>query len=424
MASHVRRLVPGDVPSSEVTDMWLAFDAIERHAAAAKTLLAARVEDARVWARAGDQSAAHHLARTSGTTIGQAQAGLETAKRLRQLPATEAALRRGDLSQAQAHAIASAAAVNPAAERPLLETARHATLTQLREEANRAKAAGDPDPDATHRHLHQARRLRRFTDGEGAWNVQARGTADAGAAFNAALDPIIDEIFRTARRAGRLEGREAYAFDALIELARRARSGAAPEPAGVSGGSAEVLVPARPGRTNPSYLALLRVDVAALARGRVDGDELCEIAGVGAVPARVARDLLGDAVVKLVITRGVDVVNVTHLGRSPTAAQRIARLWTCPGCTNTACMHTVGIQYDHRRPWADVHETVSTTSIGCARRVTAARPTWAGPSSPAQVGGHWCPPTMPGIPVAGPRNARRRSPAPGEECWTMRRNCA
>ena len=76
------------------------------------------------------------------------------------------------------------------------------------------------------------------------------------------------------------------------------------------------------------------------------------------MPAAVARGLLGDAVLKLVITRGVDVVNVTHLGRGPTAAQRIALLWGTPACTNTQCGHTLGIQHDHRTPWTQAHETV------------------------------------------------------------------
>jgi hypothetical protein len=61
---------------------------------------------------------------------------------------------------------------------------------------------------------------------------------------------------------------------------------------------------------------------------------------------------------KLVITRGVDVVNVTHLGRGPTAAQRIALLWATPACTNTQCGHTLGIQHDHRTPWTQAQETV------------------------------------------------------------------
>jgi hypothetical protein len=67
---------------------------------------------------------------------------------------------------------------------------------------------------------------------------------------------------------------------------------------------------------------------------------------------------LGEAVLKLVITRGVDVANVTHLGRGPTAAQRIALLWGTPACTNTQCGHTLGIQHDHRTPWTQAQETV------------------------------------------------------------------
>jgi hypothetical protein len=441
MNSHLHRLVPGEVPSGQVTAMWQAFDAIERQAAAAKTLLAARVEESRSWAKAGDRSAVEHMARRSGTSHGTARSGLETSKRLARLPATEAALRRGELSPAQADTISEAASVNPGAEQALLQAARHSPLARLREQANRAKAAGDPDPDATHRRLHRQRRLRRFTDGEGAWNLQARGTADAGAVLNAALDPIIDEIFRQARRDDRHETRDNYAFDALIELARRARgpgqtplqAGAqsqvqaqtqtrpgpeapgqaqpctpAPNPgpeehhaptpgparaqsttdtadnrdasgvAGVAGTASTLPSPERPpgadaqdqsphGDTGvsrrpsstrkPSFLALLRVDLDALTRGRVEDGELCEITGVGPVPAKVARRLLGDAVLKLVITRGVDVVNVTHLGRGPTAAQRIALLWQSPACTNAGCTNTLAVQHDHRTPWAEVHET-------------------------------------------------------------------
>ena len=42
---------------------------------------------------------------------------------------------------------------------------------------------------------------------------------------------------------------------------------------------------------------------------------------------RIARELLGDAILKLVITKGVDVANVTHLGRSATMAQQVALSW-------------------------------------------------------------------------------------------------
>jgi Domain of unknown function (DUF222) len=371
LRSQLGRLVPGEVPLVEAPAMWEAFDGIERLAASAKTLLTSRVDESRVWAREGDRSPADYLARKSGCSTGTARSDLETSRRLGGLPTTEAALRRGELSQAQAATIADAAAVNPGAEQSLVAAAGQATLVELRERANRAKVAADPDPDTTHRRLHGQRRLRRFTDAEGAWNIQGRGTPDAGAVFNAALDPIIDEIFRAARRTGRLESRDAYTFDALVELARRARGEAAHDRVAVDapGGSADhnsanVAVSAggrtrsRVQRPNPSFLAVLRVDLEALKRGRVHGDELCEIAGVGSVPACVARDLLGESILKLVITSGVDVVNVTHLGRGPSAAQRIAALWTTPACANSLCSHTLAIEHDHRSPWAEVHETV------------------------------------------------------------------
>jgi hypothetical protein len=107
---------------------------------------------------------------------------------------------------------------------------------------------------------------------------------------------------------------------------------------------------------NPRFLALLRVDVETLRRGRVAGDQLCEIKGVGPVPVPVAAGLLGQSVLQLVITRGVDVLNVTHLGRGPTAAQKIALAWTSPGCTVEGCWRT-RVEHDHRQPWADTRHT-------------------------------------------------------------------
>jgi hypothetical protein len=98
------------------------------------------------------------------------------------------------------------------------------------------------------------------------------------------------------------------------------------------------------------------VDVAALRRGAAAGDELCEISGVGPVPVPVARGLLGDAVLKLVITRGVAVCHVTHLGRGPTAAQKAALAWTSPGCTVEGC-HRSRVEYDHRDDYARTRRT-------------------------------------------------------------------
>ncbi|MGI8758318.1 MAG: HNH endonuclease signature motif containing protein [Acidimicrobiales bacterium] len=116
------------------------------------------------------------------------------------------------------------------------------------------------------------------------------------------------------------------------------------------------MVARRPRRTSPTHLALLRLDLEALLRGRVEGDELCEITGLGPVPVRVARQFLGDAVLKLVLTRGVDVANVTHLGRGPSGAQRTAMLWSSPTCVVQGC-NAVRTEADHRIPWAQSRHT-------------------------------------------------------------------
>ena len=333
----VGALDPDAVFVFDAPELWAAFDVLVRLGESARTLLARQVEAACTWQRAGYRSAAEQLAAVSGTTVSAARNMLETSKQLEALPATADAMRTGKLSRAKAEAIASAAAVAPDAEAALLAGA-DAPVAVVRDQCLRAKAV---DRDAAHARIRRGRHAREFTDGEGAWNFMARGTPEAGAAFRVGYDPIVDEMFKAARAEGREEPREAYAFDALIEMARRAS-----EP------TAE-----KTGKTPPQFLALLRVDHASLERGTVEGDEICEIAGLGPIPATVARDLVGDAVLKLVITKGVDVANVTHLGRSPTVAQQVALWWQAPMCTAKGCTRSRRLENDHELGWAETHRT-------------------------------------------------------------------
>jgi hypothetical protein len=176
---------------------------------AAKTLLARRVDESKAWKRAGHRSAAECMAARSGSSVGAARVHLAVSNKLGSLPATEWALRRGELSAEQAAAVVDAATADPRAEAKLLALARRASLKELRDEALRTKASADPDPDATHRRIHAQRRLRTWTDGEGGWNLAARGTVAAGSIIEAALKPLIDEIFTQARAEGRREERHA-----------------------------------------------------------------------------------------------------------------------------------------------------------------------------------------------------------------------
>src|SRR5205814_7486240 len=126
------------------------------------------------WRREGDRSAAHHLARRTGTSVPQAVEAIETARRLEKLDTTAAAARAGELSAQQAAAIAQAAEADPSAERRLLDRARDASLQELRDDCARTRAAALPDAEARRRRIHDGRFLRTYTDAEGAWNLRIR----------------------------------------------------------------------------------------------------------------------------------------------------------------------------------------------------------------------------------------------------------
>ena len=340
MRALVEALDPDAVFVFDAPAMWAAFDVLVRLGESAKTLLARRVADASTWQREGYRSAAEQLAAVAGSSVSAARNALETSNQAKELPATAAAMRAGALSRDKAEVIADAATVDPDAEAELLAGAEK-PLADVREQCLRAKGK---DRNAAHKRIKKSRHAREFTDKEGAWNFKARGTGDAGVAFRGGYDPIVDELFKAAKAEGREEPREAYAFDALIEMARRAN-----QPAPDTG-------PAK--KPSPTYMGLLRLDITALQRGGVEGDEICEIPGAGPIPVSVARELLGDAILKLVITKGVDVINVTHLGRRPTVAQQVALWWQAPTCTAEGCTRSRRLENDHEIGWAQTHRTV------------------------------------------------------------------
>ena len=194
-------LEPGCLSGPDALRLLDVFTEIERVGAAGRTLVAKRVEESNVWRQSGDRSAAHFIAKQTGTSVGRTQAALETAERLAQLPATAEAFRAGNLSEAQAEAVASAAALNPNEERRLLKRAGD-PLKQLRDECRRVRHAAT-DERARYETIRAERHLRTWSDGEGAFCGAFRTTPDAGARMLVALDAEIGRVFKTARaRAG------------------------------------------------------------------------------------------------------------------------------------------------------------------------------------------------------------------------------
>jgi hypothetical protein len=332
----VRRLDAATLEAADAASMVSVFGAIENLAAAGKARCARRVADSGAWRSLGDRSGAHWLARVSGTTVSAATDALETVARLVELPAVDAAVCDGALNPLQANEIASAAAALPASADALLEAAGTASLVGLRNECRKVRAGAESGDEerARARRLHDRRYLRTWTDDDGAVCGRFSLAPDAGASLLAAVERRRDAIFAAARAEGRRESYEAYSADALVALATGASTDGHPVP---KGADAKVIV---------------RIDHTALARGHTEPGETCEIAGVGPVAVNVVADLMDDAFLAAVITKGVDVVNVAHLGRRVTAWQRTALQWRDPECTVEGCHQTARLEIDHRDDWA------------------------------------------------------------------------
>jgi hypothetical protein len=105
----------------------------------------------------------------------------------------------------------------------------------------------------------------------------------------------------------------------------------------------------------PEKKVIALIDIEALNRGRVEGDETCEIAGVGPVSVSAVRRLLSDAFLSVVFRKGTDVRNVTHLGRQVTATQRTAL--EARGCRCERCGSKHLLDIDHNLGWALTRDT-------------------------------------------------------------------
>ncbi len=193
-------------------------------------------------------------------------------------------------------------------------------------------------------------------------------TPDAGAKVIAALKPTRTAIFDEARAHGVRERPDAYEADALVALltgerpgprgtggpARRHRPGRHSQ--GGLGPDQHRQDPTRPTRPTtrelprlpPPASVHLRVDLAALRRGSLEGDECCEIPGIGPVPLETARSLLGDAILHLVITKGNDIATICPLGRTIRAPLATALVARDPTCVVPGCDVRDGLEIDHR----------------------------------------------------------------------------
>jgi hypothetical protein len=339
LKSEVGALEPELLTLEAATAAVRFFSEVEHLAAAGKALSARRCAEMGAHRAGGQRSPAEWLSSLTNEPVGQSIGTLETAAAASSAPALDDALRKGELSPAQSREIAAAAALDPDCAKDLVEKAKTASLGDLRRaaEAARRKASSEQSDKERIESIRRRRRLRTWVDPDGAGRIEGLFAPDDFARLRATLDPIAERLFGEARRAGRRETRDTLAADALIEALGGYPGGSCES--GSSGGRA----------SSPAPGAMVRfvVDLEAFFRGEAVGGERCEIPGVGSVPVAMARAVLGDALLELVIRHGVDVVSVTNLGRAVPSAIRRALEERDPRCVVPGCEVTKGLEIDH-----------------------------------------------------------------------------
>jgi hypothetical protein len=306
----------------------------ERLLAAVRVLAAATLENKALWRREGFRSAAGWMASKTGTAVGPAIATLEMARLLKDLPLLATAFGDGLLSEAQAREIAEVASEVPDAQEQLIEAAGKLSLKDLRDECQRVEAATLIGEDDRHRRVHKRRRTRAWVrKGEG--HFSATMTPDELARWMAVLQASTDEIVADAILGGWFENREAHSVDALLSL----------------------IQPDKSVKTGPETMVHVVVDYDALMRGHTVAGEKCEIPGIGPIPVTLARQMADDAILKVLLTKGVDVVAVAHGGYTVPAHLRSALEVRDPQCIVPGCNQRRGLQIDHRNTFSRTRVT-------------------------------------------------------------------
>jgi hypothetical protein len=221
LGSVIAGLDPSTLTGSQAAGLVEECAAVERLAQAGKLLAAGRVATCETWRAGGHRSAADWMASVTTCSTAEARALVETARRLVDQPQLDAALRAGALNADQATAVSDAVAADPTAESALLDEAERGSLASLREQCAKRKAAAQDDAGRADR-LWKQRRARTRIGPDGAWELDARNTPDAGTIIEAALATFRELAFRASTAAGRRDSHGACTADALEMMAAAA----------------------------------------------------------------------------------------------------------------------------------------------------------------------------------------------------------
>ncbi len=329
LAEVITSLDAASLLGSDALAAFDLLDCIEKLAAAGKALLAAQIEASDAWRGHRARDAIGFLADRSRQTRAQVRDSLAVAAGVAAAPLLDQSFRAGNLTVDQAADIAAVVQQHPEAEAELVALAPEVNRRSLKARCVEILAQGE-GADAQHKRAKAERSTSSSVGRDGIWRQSTRLPVIDGAFIDKVLDHFQTQIFEAARKAGEREPFDAYRADALVAMAHAAMTGGASGSCGSKARSSSV-----------RHAIVVTVPHSLFTGvGHQPGD-ICQVPGVGPVPASVVADLLAhDPIVKAVVTKGRDITAVATLTRTIKEDLRLAVLavndFSCgvPGCTN------------------------------------------------------------------------------------------
>jgi hypothetical protein len=318
---------------------------------------AIRAEETRIYERDGHTGAGTWLAGKTGEPVGQALGGLGVMKSAKKHPSIAEALSKGNISVSQARHIASAADADPDCAEELIDAAAGSGFGELKKRCEGVRFGSHCTQEEIERHeqIRRQRSCRTWVDLGGAGHLEAKMTPDALSVVRQGLWHFERHVLKD--NAERTEGRVAYAADALVAMAQASVGNGRAQSAGSDTKFPDHKFPdtkfpedKRPtGKKPPTTRTFvrIRVDLEALKRGHALPGETCAIPGIGPVPVAIARSVLGDALLELVITDGIDVPTVITHTRHIRRALRLALDERDGACCVPGCDAADRLEADH-----------------------------------------------------------------------------
>lgn len=368
-------LDPGQKPleliETEITELAAHINA----ATARWLLLIAEFDQRQGWADWGCQSAAHWLMWRCGLSPSTARDHVRVAGKLSGMPQITAVFAAGELSFSQVRALSRVA--NEQNEADLLMWARHGTAAQIERMVRDFRHVKRIEELEDYRRAHASRYLRHSIEPDGSVVIKARlspeegalvlraleeaekAVADCGASAEAPEADMDEQIISDAAEPlarDYEEGRDrATAAAKLNELSHSTPSGRRAADALVV--MAETVLEAGPQARSGGdrNMVVVHVDIDAL-RGTDsltdDAGDRCEIAGVGAIPPELARQLGCDASIVTMIEKDGEILSVGRKTRKVPAHIRRAVRARDKGCRFSGCTHTRFVHDHHIEHWA------------------------------------------------------------------------